>query len=39
MNKSIESMGEVGAAIKEIVQYRTIRGNLHLNFQMPQRKS
>ena len=26
INKSIESMEEVGAAIKEIIQYRTIRG-------------
>ena len=26
MNKSIESMEELGAAIKEIIQYRTIRG-------------
>ena len=26
MNKSIESMEEVGAAIKEIIQYYTIRG-------------
>ena len=25
-NKSIESMEEVGAAIKEIIQYKTIRG-------------
>ena len=26
MNKSIESMEEVGAAIKEIINYKTIRG-------------
>ena len=26
MNKKIESMEELGAAIKEIIQYRTIRG-------------
>ena len=26
MNKSIESMAEVGAAIEEIIQYKTIRG-------------
>ena len=26
MNKSIESMEEVGAAIKEIIHYKTIRG-------------
>ena len=26
INKSIESMEEVGAAIKEIIQYKTIRG-------------
>ena len=26
VNKSIESMEEVGAAIKEIIQYKTIRG-------------
>merc|ERR1712226_1531463 len=25
-NKSIESMEEVGAAIKEVIQYKTIRG-------------
>ena len=26
MNKSIESMEELGAAFKEIIQYKTIRG-------------
>ena len=26
LNKSIESMEELGAAIKEIIQYKTIRG-------------
>merc|ERR1712210_241793 len=26
INKSVESMGEVGAAIKEIMHYKTIRG-------------
>ena len=26
MNKNIESMEELGAAIKEVIQYKTIRG-------------
>ena len=27
MNKEIESMDELGAAVKDIIQYKTIRGN------------